>query len=171
MNTINLNIQKKKAMDNCLNYLNCSALIATLLLVFGCGTDATAQSVISYSYDTQGRLISENHENAYALEFAYDEEGNMINKAVSDTLFVPLTKADDAFVVYPNPASVGFVINYLFTQENVPEKMTLHDSNGKIIKKIPVNGTDGVIHYKNSLAPGVYILKAGDLHSQKIVIL
>jgi YD repeat-containing protein len=171
MNTMKLNIKNKKPMDNRLSYLKCSALIATLLLVFVCGTDATAQTVITYTYDTQGRLMSENYENAYDLTFEYDEEGNMINKIVSDTLFMPGNKIDAKFVVYPNPAQRGFFINYAFEADNVPEKMTLHDSNGKIIKRIPVNGNDGVIHHKKSLAPGVYILKAGKLCSQKIVIL
>ncbi|MFO7879298.1 MAG: T9SS type A sorting domain-containing protein [Bacteroidales bacterium] len=158
-------------MNNRLIYLKCSSLIATLLLVFVFGMDASAQSAITYTYDAHGRLISENYQNAYSLEFEYDEEGNMINKSVSDTLFIPGNKTDLEFVVYPNPAQKGFIITYAFSSDNVPDEMTLLDSNGKIIEKIPVEHAKGVLHYKSYLAPGVYFLKAGNLSTKKIVVL
>ncbi len=158
-------------MDNRLSHVKFSALIATLLLVFACGTDATAQSVITYTYDTQGRLMSENYENAYDLTFEYDEEGNLISKAVSDTLMIPGEKKDVHFVVYPNPAENGFSINYALTNGDVPEKFTLYNSNGERIVIFPVKRATGVIRYKQHLNPGVYILKAGEQNSRKIVIL
>ncbi|MDA3819003.1 MAG: T9SS type A sorting domain-containing protein [Candidatus Delongbacteria bacterium] len=158
-------------MNNRLNYLKCCSLIATLLLVFVFGMDANAQSAITYTYDTQGRLVSEDYQDAYSVEFEYDEEGNMINKSVSDTLFMPGNKTDVEFVVYPNPAQKGFFINYAFSADDVPDEMTLHDSKGKIIEKMPVEHAKGVLHFKRDLSPGVYILKAGKLCSQKIVIL
>ncbi|MFO7789422.1 MAG: T9SS type A sorting domain-containing protein [Bacteroidales bacterium] len=166
-----LKTQNKNIMNNRLIYLKCSSLIAMLLLVFVFGMDAVAQSAITYTYDAHGRLISENYQNSYSLEFEYDEEGNMTNKNVSDTLFIPGNKPDVEFVVYPNPAQKGFIINYAFTADDVPDEMTLHDSNGKVIEKIPVKQAKGVLHYRNYLAPGVYILKAGKQCSQKIVIL
>ncbi|MGC9330857.1 MAG: T9SS type A sorting domain-containing protein [Bacteroidales bacterium] len=166
-----LKTQNKNPINNRHIYLKSSSLIATLLLVFVFVMDAAAQSAITYTYDAHGRLISENYQDAYSLEFEYDEEGNITNKSVSDTLFVSGNKTDVEFVVYPNPAQKGFVIHHAFSADDVPDEMTLHNSNGKIIEKITVEHAKGVLHYKRDLSPGVYILKAGKLCSQKIVIL
>ncbi len=151
------------------NLIRC-LMFSILLLFLLSGMDARAQSVINYAYDAQGRLTSESYEGAYILELEYDEEGNLTSKAVSDTLMIPGEKTDVNFVVYPNPSENGFSINYAMTNGDVPEKFTLHNSNGERIVTFPVKQATGVIRYKQHLSPGVYILKAGDQYSRKIVI-
>jgi YD repeat-containing protein len=152
------------------NLIRC-LMFSILLLFLLSGMDARAQSVINYTYDGQGRLISETYENAYSQQFEYDEEGNLTSKTVSDTLMIPGEKTDVHFVVYPNPAENGFSINYALTNGDVPENFTLFNSNGEIIDVFPVKHATGVIRYKHSLQPGVYVLKAGKQMTRKIVIL
>ncbi len=165
-----LKIQNRNIMNTHL-YLKCSSLIVTLFIVFVFCMDAVSQTAITYTYDAQGRLVSEDYQDAYSLLFEYDEEGNMTNKNVNYNLSIPGNKPAGEFVVYPNPAPKDFIIHYVFSADEVPDGLTLHDSNGKIIEKIPVKHAEGVLHYKNFLAPGIYILKAGNRYSQKIVIL
>ena len=163
--------QNIKVMKNRLHNMTCCSILSMLFLLCLLGNDARAQSVINYAYDAQGRLTSESYEGAYILELEYDEEGNLTSKAVSDTLMILGEKTDVNFVVYPNPAENGFSINYAMTNGDVPEKFTLHNSNGERIVTFPVKQATGVIRYKQHLSPGVYILKAGEQYSRKIVIL
>jgi YD repeat-containing protein len=170
LDNMKLKLQKIKIMNNRFNYQKYCALIATLIFGFVFSINTNAQSAITYTYDAHGQLISESYPNMYFLEFEYDEEGNVINKTVSDTLSSPSNKIDAKFNVYPNPAQKGFVINYAFTSDAMPNEMTLHDSNGKIIETIPIKHAKGALYYKCDFSPGVYILKAGKRYSQKVVI-
>lgn len=158
-------------MNNRLCYKKNSILVLTLVFFSVLSFIANGQTTVTYNYDVQGQLVLESYQNAYSLEFEYDEEGNLISKTVSDTLSVPGNMHDEMFNVYPNPAPKGILINYAFTTDNVPDEMIIHDSNGKIIEKIPLKHAKGVLHYLRDFSPGVYILKAGDAHSKKVVIL
>ncbi len=68
-----------------------------------------AQSTISYSYDSQGRLLSENYQSKFQLSFTYDLEGNFINKTTTN---IGVTGIDDNIIelntnilVFPNPVN------------------------------------------------------------------
>lgn len=166
-----LKIQNMKIMNNRIYYQKFNILVILLIFVSVLSFSANGQTTVAYSYDAQGQLVSESYQDAYSLEFEYDEEGNLVSKSVSDTLSVPDSQRDGVFSVYPNPAQKGLLINYAFTTDNLPDEMIFHDSNGKIIEKIPLKNTRGVLYFLRDLSPGVYFLKAGDVYSKKVVIL
>ena len=79
-----------------------------------------------------------------------------------DTVNITLTSLStneflsSKFLVYPNPANN--VINFSNNANAIVSAVDVADLNGRIIKSIKVNATEGQISVSD-IAPGVYMMK------------
>ncbi len=106
------------------------SVIITLALLFS-GLLSSAQSVISYTYDKQGRLVSEHRESVYRTQFSYDPEGNFISKTVTnytDISGIAERPGESAGRIYPNP---------------VHDRLTLESTKGEVIRKVRITDMQG----------------------------
>ncbi|MBN2274340.1 MAG: T9SS type A sorting domain-containing protein [Bacteroidales bacterium] len=133
------------------------SVILFLVLLLS-GLLSPAQSVISYTYDKQGRLVAEHNESVYRIQLSYDPEGNFISKTVTnytDISGVAERPVESACRVYPNPAV---------------DLVTLESTDGSLIREICISDMQGrklllmecenakVQLSINSLPDGVYCL-------------
>lgn len=117
-----------------------------------------SQATLTYTYDSQGRLATEYYESVYKLEFAYDAEGNLADKALTNYTDISITKQieyQDGIEVFPNPVS-----NMLTIRTQNKEHLStveLIDIAGRKITTVTPNVSEIKLN-TSALEKGVYML-------------
>lgn len=96
-----------------------------------------AQSTVNYTFDKQGRLMSEHFDSVYKVQFNYDKEGNIQSKTLTDYTVSNMSEipvSQNQVVIRPNPATDQVIIEVRGELKTL--QINLCDANGKVIQRI-----------------------------------
>ncbi len=133
----------------------------TVILAIGIiliGISVYSQSTISYTYDKQGRLTTEEYKSVYKIQLLYDQEGNFINKSVTN--YTSITSSENlekynGYKLYPNPADDKVFIEVQGI--NDIKNIRIYDVSGRIVREIDDSGNIIAIPVHDLLS-SVYIV-------------
>ncbi|ASB49578.1 T9SS type A sorting domain-containing protein [Alkalitalea saponilacus] len=129
------------------------------LAVFLISSAITAQTRITYEYDRQGRVVTEEVENQYKVTFSYDVEGNLSHKHTQVYTYINevLTEywIQSSFFLHPNPVEDAFVIESV--QGEMIKRVFITDINGRVCFKMNCNSNQAEVDIFSFL-PGIYFV-------------
>lgn len=143
--------------------------IFLIIAIFISFSGAFCQSIVTYKYDKQGRLISEHHESVYKIQYMYDEEGNFYNKLVTnytDITNLKHTTGNERPELYPNPADDLVIIE-------IPEgyginNISVFDVTGRKLIEIKEISNRTELNLSN-FKSGLYLIKFESEEKTEIV--
>lgn len=118
----------------------------------------SAQTEISYTYDGQGRLISEAYDSVYKTQLTYDKEGNIISKYIDNYSSISNIKNNSEsnyYQLYPNPAEEKVYIES--NGNRVIQKLGIYDLTGRKLKESDYPGHLVELTI-NDLISGIYLV-------------
>jgi antitoxin component YwqK of YwqJK toxin-antitoxin module len=130
----------------------------TIICLF-VGIKMQAQNIVQYTFDKQGRLITEHFESVYKVNFAFDPEGNIISKAVTNYSSLEILQGEregKSLVIYPNPAKEFFVVEC--HQTGIDGEIYVFDISGKAIAKTLLKNGRAVIDV-SSYKSGMFFIE------------